>query len=495
MLTPRIDSFIAQCSELPGAMSIEYKALSPSIEFSNSGRRGGVSKYFSITIRELLQTFKDIREHIAEFEAISRYNEKSWRELFSSCLTDRSMNALSTVQTKPLYVVLNKVIHVANQLPEPFSDDEADIRLETVEQAIRYLEEILPSDKEYLNSSSVFRDASGQRAQNTIFYGAPGTGKSYTVDQLTKGSNVVRTVFHSETQSTDFIGCLKPHMEEGKVSYSFRPGPFVTALEKAWTEQESHTYLVVEEINRAPAAAVFGEVFQLLDRSDSGQSHYSVTLADMDLVKYLNDSCPGMLSDGDLRIPANMSILATMNSSDQAVLPMDTAFKRRWQFRYVPIDFASAPEGKLSIPTNEGLVDISWKAFAVLINDELKRDIPEDRLLGQHFISQGELLDKDSARDALVGKLFLYLWDDVLRHGQRERIFDLEKAHSIGDLVRRFEQSESIFCRSFEERIIAKSNVESPESQSVADDIDLSMEVPDVISETFDEIAALDDVE
>ena len=165
---------------------------------------------------------------------------------------------------------------------------------------------------------------------NVIYYGAPGTGKSHQVDERIShvGSECrIRTVFHSDTQSGDFVGSFRPHSIAGSISYTFQPGPFTTALVRAIRNPESMHFLVIEELNRAAAAAVFGEIFQLLDRDAYGASKYSIAPSDPAHAVYLADHLPGW--NGEIRLPSNLTILATMNSSDQAVMPLDTAFKRR----------------------------------------------------------------------------------------------------------------------------------------------------------------------
>ena len=236
------------------------------------------------------------------------------------------------------------------------------------------------------------------------------------------------------------------------ITYQYRPGPFTQALIEAESNPSDKVFLVIEEINRAPAAAVFGEIFQLLDRSPSGASTYGIDTADPDMLEYIcaNTGC----DVAELKLPSNLFVYATMNSSDQAVMPLDTAFKRRWSFEYVKIDFSNAavPQQRLELLTSEGLYHISWKDFAnEIINPMLKEfRVPEDRLIGPFFLDKTELKDWASARSSLCGKLFVYLWDDVLRHKlqDRKRLFK-EDITTYGDLFDRFMQdnpTKSIFA-------------------------------------------------
>jgi hypothetical protein len=298
-----------------------------------------------------------------------------------------------------------------------------------------------------------FSDFKTHGASNIIFYGAPGTGKSYAIDEIVRANKYVSTVFHPDTQYSDFVGCLKPSMNGSDVEYRFREGPFCKILKVAHDNPHEHCYLVIEEINRASAAAVFGEIFQLLDRKSNGGSRYGVDINDPDMLSYLAINAPSVIIDGQLKLPSNLSIYATMNSSDQAVMPMDTAFKRRWRFEYKPIDFGICANGSFRIFDSEKKpFIISWKKFASCINECLAtQEIPEDRHLGPWFLSSEELQDEKCASYALTGKLFMYLWDDVLRHGLKATVFD-ENIKNYGQLVHSFNSGVSVFSETLLDR-------------------------------------------
>ena len=293
------------------------------------------------------------------------------------------------------------------------------------------------------------------RAKNEICYGAPGVGKSYSINEEVDKSRTTRTVFHADTQNSDFIGCLKPCMDNSEppnVIYSFRPGPFVNALISATNDATRHHWLVIEEINRAPAAAVFGEIFLLLDRDpDSGASELTVTVGDPDMLQYINAKTNCAFADGNIKIPGNLSLLATMNSSDQAVMPMDTAFKRRWQFKYMPLDLSvgsPCTKGNLSLPSKSGPLEVEWRLFAAAVNTLLtKEHIPEDKHLGPFFLSKGDLFEGNN-QNALAGKLFVYLWDDVLRHGRQSVLFH-DDIKTFGQLNALFTGNAPIFNDEF----------------------------------------------
>ncbi|EKO3962958.1 AAA family ATPase [Vibrio fluvialis] len=292
---------------------------------------------------------------------------------------------------------------------------------------------------------------------NRIYYGAPGTGKSFRIKNEIGHAKQVRTVFHPDSQYSDFVGSLKPKTAVSTsgdpiITYQFRPGPFTTAFieaEKVKSTSEP-VYLVIEEINRAAAAAVFGELFQLLDRKGDGSSEYEIELSDPDMLEYINSQLPMPITN--LSLPANLFLLATMNSSDQAVKPMDTAFKRRWNFEYIQIDYSQATPGQLPVPLSSGTRNIEWAAFSEIINRRLQNlGVPEDRLLGHRFLSDAELSSPEAATNSLCGKLFVYLWDDVLRHGRREVIFNTAEFSTFGALVNGFKNNLPVFCTELEE--------------------------------------------
>lgn len=273
--------------------------------------------------------------------------------------------------------------------------------------------------------------------KNLIVYGAPGTGKSYYINKLLKDTNTIRTVFHSETQNSDFVGSLKPvtKMVDGisKVTYEFVAGPFIKAFVAAVTQPNKQIYLIIEEINRANAAAVFGEIFQLLDRDAAGRSEYEIQ-ADELLSKYLRDNLDPAFN-GLIYMPSNLNINATMNSSDQGVYPLDSAFKRRWSFKYMPIDFQDSPKGAVDLDGRR----ITWDILAKSINEILSTHyayLEEDRFIGPWFLNKNEVHSQFSK--AIESKLFTYLWNDVLRHQQKDKIFNVQNIATFSDLIKVF---------------------------------------------------------
>lgn len=288
-------------------------------------------------------------------------------------------------------------------------------------------------------NSLISRSTGGE---NLIYYGAPGTGKSHTVDAISAGHTCIRTVFHPDVQNSDFVGALKPVMKGERVTYSFSPGPFAIALSSALSGPDRKAFLVIEELNRAPAAAVFGDLFLLLDRDRQGASRYEVEFPTSEFKSWLSDSVGREINR--LALPPNLWLLATMNSADQGVYPIDTAFRRRWRQEYVPIDYSVAPSGALDIVLGDGSIQsLPWHVFAKTINDHLTKqlDIAEDRLLGPWFVTA-----EDLARSSVVpGKVLIYLWDDLLRHHGREKVFDVSAVKTFGEVAARVAASQQIF--------------------------------------------------
>ncbi|ECY3756301.1 AAA domain-containing protein, partial [Salmonella enterica subsp. enterica serovar Albany] len=391
------------------------------------------------------------------------YNESTWRNLFELNIKDAVVNTLSTTQTLPLFSLINKVITIANNDSKDYSEKTMQISKEALTNTINYLETQIPDNNQYILELSKYSEHSTFiESVNKIFYGAPGTGKSHRINEILGSSKYIRTVFYPDMLYSDFVGSLRPRTIEDseknkKVIYEYRAGPFLRALILALNSKDEQVYLVIEEINRASASAVFGELFQLLDRNEFGESKYEIDINDPDMLDYINERVNDKLLS--LRIPQNLSILATMNSSDQAVMPMDTAFKRRWQFEYMLIDYSNATKGEIPIniyneDANIETINITWGNFSKILNDELKElNVPEDRLLGHRFLDDNELKTKEKATETVAGKLLVYLWDDVLRHGKKSLIFRTEEFKTFGELHNAFLSGKPIFNDTIEEKI------------------------------------------
>ena len=270
-----------------------------------------------------------------------------------------------------------------------------------------------------------------------IFYGAPGTGKSYKIKAQLEGvskENIFRTTFHPDSDYSTFVGAYKPtkgkrplyglnggltvrlndggDLSEDIITYKFISQAFLNAYMRAY-QTEDKVYLIIEEINRGNCAQIFGDLFQLLDRDENGVSEYSIK-ADADLKAFLEDELgegnPG-IKDGELCLPPNLYIYATMNTSDQSLFPIDSAFKRRWDWEYEPIKYKNT-DWKIDIDGTE----YSWVSFQRIVNEKILRaNSSEDKMLGDYFVNplDGVITDK-----VLLNKILFYLWNDVCKDGE-----------------------------------------------------------------------------
>lgn len=334
-----------------------------------------------------------------------------------------------------------------------------------------------------------------------IFYGAPGTGKSFKIKRDTKNQSKIRTTFHPDSDYSTFVGCYKPTMNEDvkydkegneksctkQVEYAFVAQAFLKAYVKAWKfycSAEDGTakaqYLIIEEINRGNCAQIFGDLFQLLDRNEDGYSTYPI-VADTDIQKYLSkefekvnipDSLNVIYDDYDgniaedikngtvLTLPNNFYIWATMNTSDQSLFPIDSAFKRRWDWKYMPID-TQKENWKIEVNGQK----YSWTTFLEKVNKQIF-DVTksEDKKLGFYFCrANNHVVDAEK----FVGKVIFYLYNDVFKdYGYDRKIFQGEDGKTIqfheyfqsnGDIN---EQKAALFLNNLEINPIGDNNVE-----------------------------------
>lgn len=261
--------------------------------------------------------------------------------------------------------------------------------------------------------------------ENILYYGIPGVGKSYTIEQdyPTDGDLAERIVFHPDYTNSDFIGQLLPQRVEGKLEYLFNPGPFTKILKRAMINNDEMHYLIIEEINRGNAPAIFGEIFQLLDRDEvTGFSEYSISNDDISVHLYGEEDQP-------IKIPNNLTILATMNTADQNVFTLDTAFQRRWQMNMVKNDLENANHYDTEI-LNTG---VTWGKFAeevnqIILENSLGLSSVEDKRLGAYFVKESDLLyeqDNEEQNRKFASKVLKYLWDDAFKYN-KDDIFKSE---------------------------------------------------------------------
>lgn len=313
--------------------------------------------------------------------------------------------------------------------------------------------QLYPNIKSLAEINSELKMTRSTYALQQIFYGAPGTGKSHRIKEQLRAlnvpkENIFRTTFHPDSDFSTFVGAYKPTMKrqyryDGKVKakyyedddlagakkdeviidkviqYDFVPQTFIKAYVRAYQTNEN-VYLIIEEINRGNCAQIFGDLFQLLDRDENGVSEYTIK-ADADIRAYLEDvlGCDSEgIKDGELCLPSNLYIYATMNTSDQSLFPIDSAFKRRWDWEYEPIKYKNA-DWVIDINGNQ----FSWTSFQKEVNNRIFESTnSEDKMLGDFFVKpyDGIITEK-----LLLNKVLFYLWNDVCKDGDGD-IFKTE---------------------------------------------------------------------
>ena len=351
--------------------------------------------------------------------------------------------------------------------------------------------EINTEGNETVNTNNIEKnEIDNNISRNLIIYGAPGTGKSNKLEKEYREKYFnheylySRVTFNPNYSYGDFIGVYKPTpiyvkdtndtrefyhankvdlLEDNMIpyiDYTFVCGPFIEMLCRALNDKEHNYLLLIEEINRADVATVFGDVFQLLDRDENGNSKYGIKF-NKDVMNYIagrvksNNEC--FIKDELVKIPANMYILATMNSADQNVVKMDTAFKRRWDFDYVSLNkYKNGAEDRY-LELNFLKDKIKWNDFRDVLNTYLSDilDVTEDKLIGPYFIE--ETVEKDGVKyiseSAFKNKLLSYLKDDVLRYSVTE-LFN--KNYTFGKLIETYESGSNIFVTNFVELVKKK---------------------------------------
>lgn len=330
-----------------------------------------------------------------------------------------------------------------------------DIEFSGIEQNLTY-DDIQPDKDECVAYS-----------HNMIYYGAPGTGKSFDLEKKRKevleddDYYFERVTFHPDYSYGDFVGTYKPFVEKNnenkdEITYKFIPGSFLRVLIKALKDPEHLYMLIIEEINRADVYSVFGDVFQLLDRDKDNESVYSIDISE-DVKKYFKDN---KIELEKLEIPRNMLIWATMNSADQGVFPVDTAFKRRWDFEYLSLD-NNQEENTGYIHTKTG--DYEWNDIRTTINNYLlKEGINEDKCMGPFFINNES---NDDYTEMFKNKVLMYLFEDAARP-LRQRIFSDYDVLTFSNIITDFNGEKGMHI--FNDEIVS---VISKDSDSDDDDI------------------------
>lgn len=292
-----------------------------------------------------------------------------------------------------------------------------------VSNIVRDLNDIL--NKNETSSPENYKDIECKKLNyniQNIYFGAPGTGKSYKVDNIIKtcypntdnkdNPFVFKTTVCSDYSYYNFIGNIMPTSKNGEIGYDFKAGIFTQALAMAFEYSEKEIFLIVEEMSRGNIASIFGDIFQLLDRDENGVSEYSIN-NDL-IIQHFDEK--GINIGKKIFLPRNFHIIGTVNTSDQNVNVIDTAFKRRFEFVYVDV----SPVYKDGTIMNEyvfTLVDkeFEWNKLYMSLNELIttKLELSEDKQIGQFFIKFNNYSNDEQKFAAIQNKLLHYLWDDV----------------------------------------------------------------------------------
>lgn len=382
--------------------------------------------------------------------------------------------------------------------------DAANLPLETLEALGVELDRAPMNTRSFMGEvKSIDEDHRLTTGCNVLLYGVPGSGKSWTIEHeyCKKSSEVERLVFHPDYTYSDFIGQILPDVaEDGQVSYKFTAGPFTNILKEAYIHPETEYILIIEEINRGNAPAIFGEVFQLLDRKVEirdtdddgypiGTSEYGITNANIARIVYGDPT-------HKVRIPSNLSVIGTMNTSDQNVFTLDTAFQRRWDMRLIENNFDNVDPALADAEILD--TTITWRNFCTAINgivvgNSARMTSSEDKRLGAYFVhlrdlkkderlgnyltdgtydslrkkeSAGTLTETEKSQLADIRaatkqyrkfpeKVIKYLWDDAFKFN-REAVFENTEYQSLEQVIRAFMYAQGIDrFKMFKENVVS----------------------------------------
>ena len=406
------------------------------------GRSTGI---YSISINEyryLVATtnkFEDFLDTLLLIKLLRKNtNVNSNLEEFKSKFDNRMLQALKQlpsleINTTEIKLVSSQIEEVSKKIfifeknPEIFSTERY-LEFLASTKSLFELEKFEEEFEYELNESQ--RITGGD---NILLYGVPGSGKSHTIDKKygTDEDKMVRVVFHPDYMNTDFVGQILPTIKEDEtITYEFTPGPFTKVMKKAYSDPSNSYYLIIEEINRGNAPAIFGEIFQLLDRKDTGESKYKVTNSNV-AKEMFGDS------EKQIYIPSNLTVLATMNTADQNVFTLDTAFQRRWNMNMIENNVKDAENAKCIISDT----GVEWERFNTVINNiilsgNLTAMSSEDKRLGAYFVTKSDLekveLQVEEGNDEIIKrnndykasrfseKVIKYLWDDAFKFSRND---------------------------------------------------------------------------
>lgn len=417
-------------------------------------------KPFTITEKKSLYSFANYKNHEEEFR--TWLDNKSYSEgTKDNCIS--VIKSLSKEMCIDLFYLnsLEKINDIYNE----YTTDETYIEDNKKSNYTR--SQGLKNYRDFLQDLLMKKEVGGY---NKYFYGAPGCGKSFHIKKLLDEAGVnelnrFRVTFHPEYTNSDFVGQILPTIEKDlndpskdKVKYIFNPGPFTKALLRSYQTNDM-VYLVVEELNRGNASAIFGDLFQLLDRVDDtskpnySESQYPVT--NVNVHRYIKEQLEKdgiSYRENDIIIPSNLTILATMNTSDQNVFTLDTAFKRRWQSEGISNDIVKDNEHEYKNWYVPG-TNITWEKFLDKLNDKIldykiENSTSEDKRLGKYFVGKNCLTenakiinDCEDEANNFAYKVLEYVWNDVCKYGQSDW-FNTSEYRTLEELLEGYKEKQ-----------------------------------------------------
>lgn len=463
------------------------KAYKSGIIFYNRYSEENFLKFKSFKNKESVNLYLEFRDWLATV-----YKKKDTEEILSKNTQNNYISVLRNEVSRILSSKFNKIINIyqidkkekidlfIELFSTEFKERDEEMRRALSNALKRYYEFL----EYFLSNKKGIKNISLQK----IVYGAPGTGKSYSLNEeveSTFGANKERVTFYDGYTYGQFVGMYKPvtvtkyvsGIKEQNIEYKYIPGPFMKQLVKAYKDSSDKFCLIIEEINRAKADKVFGSIFQLLDRDEEGNSRYPISASE-EQIQYLKEELTNekdileRIEKEGLYLPNNLYIWATMNSADDGVQPLDTAFKRRWKFNYISLNAneGNFGNGETFIIGQYKDKDILWNEFRTTLNDTLKANITEDRLIAPFFISPNDFEEIDTSikkidKNILSEKVLMYIFDDLLRHYPklRKEIFhnDVKTFSDIHEKVTENENFlELIFNEGFLSQILGSDGID-----------------------------------
>lgn len=434
-----------------------------------------LKKYFTIkipvTIRKSNLCYLNDKEFNSNDDKIfhshstilrSKTSSRNQLEIAHPSLDGEKFNILCKLLDTDYYLIILKINKKLDYEAYGILPDEKDV-LEDLAGKFYYKKNVATviSTEQLLDEDYTMNHDRVTSAKNILLYGVPGCGKSWTIQKeyCDDESRMERVIFHPDYSYSDFIGQILPKVSGEQVTYPFIPGPFTKILKKAYANPHNEYFLIIEEINRGNAPAIFGDIFQLLDRKNEnngtaypiGTSEYGITNYNIAKEIYGEE-----YEDHKIRIPSNLSIIATMNTSDQNVFSLDTAFQRRWEMKMIENKFKDEDDELKSQKILD--TDVTWEKFWKEINRKIREKnrmnlSSEDKQMGTHFIQVSDLeYDENENKEnpnnetkllakaqnrLFAEKILKYLWDDAFKFSHDD-IFDVDEDNSLEDIINGF---------------------------------------------------------